>query len=347
MFRTAHPPFVGAALLAALCLPVPAWGQDKDEQPDPALAAVVPYGLREDVRQFAVEFAAEHGFAESEVRTILSRGRHRASILRIMARTPEGTWDWGRYRKLVDERRITGGLEFWDKYAETLARAEEVYGVPPEYVLGVLGMETRYGTITGTYRVLDALMTLGFDYPRRAKFFRKELGQFLLMVREEGFDPEEVLGSYAGAIGYGQFIPSSYRHFAVDFDGDGVRDLRLNPHDAIGSIASYLAEHGWRRDGQVVLDADLVGEEKDLTFNRFGKRRGMKLQKTAQVLAPRTPVPADEPLVWPVRLVDGEPSYYLGLANFHAITRYNHSRLYAMAVVELARRIAERRAAAP
>jgi membrane-bound lytic murein transglycosylase B len=217
-----------------------------------------------------------------------------------------------------------------------LARAEQAYGVPPEIVTAIIGVETWYGRYMGKYRVLDALATLAFDYPPRSRFFRSELAQYLLMTREQGLDPLALKGSYAGAMGYGQFISSSYRHYAVDFDDDGVANILNNPVDAIGSVANYFREHRWQRGEPVAdqLDADLPAGSALLTKS---------LKPELEVADYRTaglPVPESVSGDLPARALrlkaENEHELWLTYRNFYVITRYNHSHLYAMAVHQLA-----------
>ena len=221
----------------------------------------------------------------------------------------------------------------------------------PEYIVAIIGVETRYGRISGGYRVLDALTTLAFDYPPRASFFRGELTQYLLLAREEGRDPLWFMGSYAGAMGYGQFIPSSYRAYAVDFDGDGLRDIWTNESDAIGSVANYFSRHGWARDKPVVVRVTVTDDAADAVANE-----SLILKRTvAELVALGVSIPpaeedsaevglsADEKAgLYRMALEEGT-EYWLGLHNFHVITRYNHSRLYALAVHQLSQEILSRR----
>ena len=226
----------------------------------PFLGLVLPtgahanYPARDDVRGYINEIAKEHAFDAKELTRLLAQAERQQSILDAISRPAERTLKWHEYRDIfIKDQQVARGLEFWRDNTEDLLRAQAVYGVPPEYIVAIIGVETRWGRIMGKYRVLDALATLGFDYPPRSKFFRKELTQLLLLAREEGKDPASLLGSYAGAMGYGQFIPSSFRAYAVDFDDDGVRDIWTNTTDAIGSVANYFAKHGWRDGEQTVL----------------------------------------------------------------------------------------------
>ena len=308
------------------------------------------YAERQDVQDYVAGLAAEHGFDEAELLELFAVAEKQERILESIARPVERTLEWHEYRRIfLKDERIRQGVAFWREHAETLAAAEAAYGVPPAYVVAILGVETRYGRITGSYRVLDALTTLAFDYPPRSKFFTKELTEYLLLTREEGRDPTDFLGSYAGAMGYGQFIPSSYRAYAVDFDADGARDIWANADDAIGSVANYFSRHGWRRGEPVAFRVTLDGSEADaLASESLKPRRSVgELLDLGVVLPPSAPpLAADaEANLYRMMLEDG-PEYWLGLKNFYVITRYNHSRLYALAVHQLAREILAARAPA-
>jgi membrane-bound lytic murein transglycosylase B len=305
------------------------------------------YSGRPDVQAYIAELVGDHDFAEAELAEFFAQAERKDRILELIARPAERRLKWHEYRKIfIGEDRITQGQQFWHENEAALLRAEETYGVPPEYVVAIIGVETRYGRISGGYRVVDALATLAFDYPPRAKFFRSELTQFLLLAREEGMNPRDLKGSYAGAMGYGQFIPSSYRNYAVDFDGDGLRDIWSNTTDAIGSVANYFARHGWQGDGLVVLPASVQGDGLEALANQtleltstIGELRalGAQLDGDAGGLAEQT-----RAAVFRMELEDG-PEYWIGLKNFYVITRYNHSRLYALAVHQLSQAILARR----
>ena len=301
---------------------------------------------REDVRNYVAELVRDHEFTEAELAELFAGAERKDRILELIARPAERTLKWHEYRKIfVEEKRITQGLKFWSDNESALQRAQSVYGVPAEYVVAIIGVETRYGRVAGGFRVVDALATLAFDYPPRAKFFRNELTQFLLLTREEGINPRNLKGSYAGAMGYGQFIPSSYRSYAVDFDGDGQRDIWTNTTDAIGSVANYFSRHGWQNNGLVVLSVSVTGNELEAVANRtlnltstLGelKARGVEIDGEADNLAAETPA-----AIFRMELEEGA-EYWLGLKNFHVITRYNHSRLYALAVHQLSQAIRSR-----
>ena len=292
------------------------------------------YAEREEVKAFVRELAAAESFNEEELLSVFSHAQYKQKIIDAISRPAERVLNWSRYQDIfLTERRVAGGIAFMRNHQEALEAAEKKYGVPPEIVAAIIGVETMYGSITGGYRVLDALSTLAFDYPPRSSFFRSELKQFILLVREERQMITELTGSYAGAMGLGQFIPSSYRAYAVDFDGDGFRDIWNNPTDAIGSVANYLSRHGWLRDEKIALRVEAGGLPQNI-FNvslKPSKSIGELLSLGLYVI----PLRSDE-MVSPMRLVGKSgDEFWLGLKNFYVITRYNHSRLYAMAVFQL------------
>ena len=289
------------------------------------------YSSRDDVREFIKSLVIEN-FSESELLKVFREAEYKQNIIEAISRPAEKVLAWSDYQDIfLREPRISAGKRFMETYDEPLQRAFEEYDVPPALLTAVIGVETMYGRYLGDYRVLDALVTLAFDYPPRATFFRKELYEFFMLVREEKQEITDLKGSYAGAMGYGQFISSSYRRYAVDFDGDGIRDIWRNPVDAIGSVANYLSEHGWS-NGQVVvrIDADDIDES---IFNVSLKPSitiGDLEEFGVSVAAPRNE------RVSPMKLLGKQGSeYWLGFNNFYVITRYNHSKLYAMAVHQL------------
>lgn len=312
-------------------------------------SAHADYARRADVEAWITSVVDAHDLDRDTVVAVLSGAERKQSILDAIARPAERVLKWYEYRKIfVEPARIDQGLEFWAAHAETLERARIRYGVPPEYVVAIIGVETRYGRVTGSYRVLDALATLGFDYPPRAAFFRGELTAFLLLAREEGLDPASLKGSYAGAMGYGQFIPTSYRAYAVDFDADGRRDIWANPVDAIGSVANYFARHGWRAEGPVAAPLGRADPAAAAQARPFIDDTLELDQSVGAVRAAGFTVPGgadDDPAE--LLLLDGASGQELwaALPNFYVITRYNRSRLYALAVHELAGVIRSRRAA--
>jgi membrane-bound lytic murein transglycosylase B len=299
------------------------------------------------LRAFVDEMAAEHEFDRAELTALLGRVDPRPEILEAISRPAEAK-PWHAYRPIfVNATRIEEGTRFWTQHADALARAEAEYGVPAEIIVAIIGVETRYGQNTGRHRVLDALATLAFHYPPRSDFFRAELKQFLLLTREEGVDPLTLQGSYAGAMGWPQFMPSSFRAYAVDFDGDGHRDLWSSPVDAIGSVAAYLATHRWRRGGAVAEPATVSGEQYKALL-----RKDMQPQFSARELHTRGVAWASAPELDSAAALlelDGEAAkeYWLAFDNFYVITRYNRSPLYAMAVYQLSHGIREQRATAP
>jgi membrane-bound lytic murein transglycosylase B len=313
------------------------------------------FGQWTDVAEFMDMMVAKHGFNRTELEAIFKKTRYVDTTIQLMKPAPPGKpKNWQAYRaRFVEPIRITAGLQFWNQHADALARAEEQYGVPAEIIVGILGVETIYGRQAGNFRVLDALTTLAFDYPNtptraaRMQFFRGELENTLLFARDSGIDPFTLLGSYAGAIGWPQFMPSSIRQYAVDFDGDGRIDLRASPVDAIGSIANFLVQHGWKRGEPIVFPATVTASNSESITPAWtgyvgqGLAAKFKLDelKSAGVLPGAAP-PADLSFGL-VDLQNGlEPTeYWLGTENFFAITQYNRSFFYAMSVVELGRAI--------
>lgn len=299
---------------------------------------------RGDVQAFIEEMIQRHGFDRGWLQQIFTRGRIQPGIIATMTRPAESR-PWHAYRGIfLTERRIAGGVDFWRAHRDTLSRAEARFGVPAEIIVAILGVETSYGENTGSHRVLEALATLAFDYPRRADFFRRELEHFLLLVREEAVDPLGMTGSYAGAMGLAQFMPSSYRAYAVDFSGDGRRDLWRNPVDAIGSIANYLAEHRWQPGGPVTVPARVNGSAWRALLSPYNDLRPRLeyRQLAAQGVHSSAPVAADAPALLLELEAEQGPEYWVGFHNFYVITRYNRSPLYAMAVHQLGREIRAR-----
>lgn len=282
---------------------------------------------RFEVRAFIAEMSRKHGFSEAELRRTFQSVGIQEAILAAMARPYEAK-PWYAYKKLfLTETRIRGGVEFRQRNAQSLADAERKYGVSPDIVTAIIGIESSYGQKPGNYRVIDALSTLAFAYPKRSGFFRGELEQFLLLCREEGMSPLQPVGSYAGAMGMPQFMPSSYLKLAADGDGDGRRDIWNNPADAIASVARYFAANGWRNGEPVAAPAGL-GEADGVT--RLSALEVAPSARSAGQLKSSL-VKLDE---------ETGPAYWHGYHNFNVIMRYNHSPLYAMAAYELSRKIA-------
>jgi len=299
------------------------------------------YSVHPQAAAFADRMVAEHGFAREAVMGLLAAAERQQSILDAIARPAERTKAWYEYREIfLNGRREREGIEFLREHRATLARAQAQTGVPAEIIVAILGVETYYGRVAGSYRVLDALATLAFDYPKRSPFFTRELENFLLLTREQGLPPTELKGSYAGAMGYGQFMPSSYRSYAVDFDGDGVADIWNNPQDAIGSVANYLARHGWRAGEPVVSPARVQeGVSPELFDGKLKPVRRVADFADAGVVSDESLDPQALATALRFEVEDGY-EHWLGLHNLYVITRYNHSSMYAMSVYQLSQRIA-------
>jgi membrane-bound lytic murein transglycosylase B len=312
----------------------------------------VTYGRRDDVMAFAAEAAARHGMDTAKIEATLARARFIPSVVRFIMPPPAGTAkNWAAYRdRFIEPKRVNAGAAFWRANQGWLSLAEERFGVPAEIIVGIIGVETLYGQQVGTFRVLDALATLSFDFPvgrkDRSTFFRDELGHFLLMCQQERTDPLAVKGSFAGAMGLPQFMPSSVLKYAVDFDGDGHIDLHRSTADVIGSVANYLAKFGWQpglpthfavaapvdsTDRNALLGPDIV----PLFSAQEMTDRGARLSEVAFSTPSKLAL---------VELQNGEaaPSYVAGTSNFYAVTRYNWSSYYAMAVIGLGDAVKER-----
>ena len=353
--RVACVPFSVPWLLVALALCAPARAAEPAKKPPakPVAAATSSYAQRADVRAYAAEVAAETGLPRRDVERWFAAARFQPKIVAAMDRPLLEPPKWYTYAPpFLAPERIDGGVRFWRDNAVALERAQAEFGVPAEIIVAIIGIETYYGRFGGSYRVIDALATLAFDYPRRATFFRGELKEFVLLARDQGFSPLVPKGSFAGAMGMPQFMPGSYRRFAVDFDGDGHVDLWRSNADVIGSIANYLVRHDWQRGQPVVLPAVIVPELRDGALRRLdggiSERRPLAAWEADGV----TPLNAPADLAGePVGLLlleeggEGEAAVSLWVAcpNFYVITRYNKSRLYAAAVWTLAERLRQAR----
>ncbi|MEX0941193.1 MAG: lytic murein transglycosylase B [Pseudomonadales bacterium] len=304
------------------------------------------YHLRPEVLEFIDELVAEEDFDRTALLSIFNEASYKQSIVDAISRPAEKVLEWKDYQDIfLTKKRVEQGRRFLEENADALAAAHDLYGVPPEIVTSIIGVETMYGQIRGNYRVIDALSTLAFDYPPRSRFFRSELKHFLLLAREEKQSPTSPMGSYAGAMGYGQFIPSSYRHYAIDFDGDGFRDIWDNRVDAIGSVANYLAEHGWRARETIVLPIEVAGAGNTGLFKEDLSPSISIEQLQHRGLAGEIGE-AGETKVAPLTFAGKQgPEYWLGFRNFYVITRYNHSKLYAMAVFQLSQQFRAREVA--
>ena len=295
----------------------------------------------EELQQRFIKMMVEkHQFEQTMIEATLAKASKNEDILQSIAKPWEAK-PWFQYRPIfLTEKRLTKGLAFWQTHQKALARAEEETGVPAEIIVAIIGVETFYGTYQGKYSVLDALVTLGFHYPPRATFFRSELAQLFLLAKEENFDITKLQGSYAGAMGWGQFISSSYRYYAVDFDGDGVRDLLNNPVDAIGSVANYFKKHHWKANDSIAFKASVSGNQYSALLSKSLKysHQWSQLQDAGVSVAA-----ADLSKDIKVKLFEFEQAdnkeYWVGLPNFYVITRYNHSPLYAMAVFQFSQQL--------
>lgn len=347
-------------MLSMICMTPSACASSKVKHSKP-LAAVTgdkgeyaDFNEWQDVRSFIDLMVERHGFTRSDMQNVFKNARHISSAIQLIKPAPVGqAKNWQAYRaRFVEPTRIAAGLAFWDAHAEALARAEREYGVPAEIIVGILGIETMYGKNTGSFRVIDVLTTLGFDYPdtptrsTRMEYFRGELENALLFARESSIDPFTLRGSYAGAIGWPQFMPASIRKFAVDYDGDGKIDLRNSPDDAIGSVSNFLVQHGWRRGEPTVFPAtvDTPIEDGKIAWPSY---IGQGLEAKFNIADLRTAgvhpgvEPPQDMLFGLVDLQNGtEPTeYWLGAPNFFAITQYNRSFFYAMSVIDLGRAV--------
>ena len=302
---------------------------------------------RPDIQQFIAQAALRTGLPEEQISQVLSQAQSQPAILTAMAKPAERVLPWWQYReRFMQSQRIRDGLRFWQEHADELAQVEQRYGVPAEYLLAILGVETQYGRVTGRYKVLDALATLAFDYPPRAPYFQQELEQLLLLMRDEQLDINTVRGSYAGAMGAPQFMPSSYRRHAVAAQSQGKPDLWNDWDDILASIANYLVANGWQR-GQAVMDDTQIDHEADDALQFI-----LALNDTVGTLKQRGyAVPADQADATPVVLVPAEladaMSWRIGYNNYYVITRYNRSARYAMAVHDLAQALRAARSSQP
>ena len=312
-----------------------------------------PFAGRPEVRAFIHQMVKRYAFDAQQLEELFSRAKREQAVLdAIQPSSSEADQSWELYRSIfVNPERISAGLEFWAQHSEALARAQQIYGVPEEYIVAIIGVETFYGRHTGRWRVVDALATLAFDYPPRAAFFRRELANYLRYARDARIDAFSVKGSYAGAIGIPQFMPGSYLKYAVDFDGDGVADLSGSAEDAIGSVANFLKQHGWQSGEAVQYDARVDGDGYR-SFLDGGLRPRHPLAQLAKAgIVPESPArpPAGDMRAALVELEtpDAPSEFRLALHNFYVITRYNNSPFYASAVSDLAQALRSARARSP
>ena len=296
---------------------------------------------RSDVKQFIDSMVSKHDYDRMTLTRVLRQARTQESILEAISKPAEKTKSWQEYRAIfLTEKRIRAGADFWREHESKLKRISEETGVPCEILVGIIGVETYFGRITGGYRVLDALTTLAFDYPPRAAFFRRELEEFLLLVREENIEASEATGSYAGAMGAPQFMPSSFRAYAVDSSADGKRDIWTDWSDTIGSVANYIVAHGWQHSAEVVTRATLsIRWQGKLPENTLQPAETVSsLSRQGVMFA--TDLPNDhKSQLLTLEGADGE-EHWVGFHNFFVITRYNRSIMYALAVHQLGQEIA-------
>ncbi len=296
---------------------------------------------RADVKQFIDSMVSKHDYDKRALKQMLREAKSQDKILEAISKPAEKTKSWDEYRAIfITEQRITAGAEFWREHKAELKRISEETGVPCEILVGIIGVETYFGRITGGYRVIDALTTLAFDYPPRSKFFRRELEEFLLLVREESIEASGATGSYAGAMGAPQFMPSSFRAYAVDSSSDGKRDIWTNWSDVIGSVANYFVAHGWQQSKEVVTRATLTNGWRGETPENSLKPAETVSSLSQQGVLFATDLPNDhESQLLLLNVPDGD-EYWVGFHNFFVITRYNRSVMYALAVHQLGQEIA-------
>jgi membrane-bound lytic murein transglycosylase B len=320
-------PWLHSLLLLGLCAAQPALAG-----PD--------YLQRADVREFINAFAREQGVEAKVLEEIIGAARYTPAAVRLTnpvpSSAPSPVRSYARYReKFLTPELISTGMQFWALHAENLRRAEEQFGVPPEVILGILGVETRYGENTGSFRAIDTLVTIAFDGVRRRDFFREELRQLLLLAKEKGIDPLSLKGSYAGAVGLPQFMPSSYRKYAVDFDGDGAIDLLGSPADAIGSIAAYIKAFGWTPGETPKAKVRLVPGSETVFVSGLDRIHDIADVQNRGVIFSGAEPPAGPCSIFELPTPGSPSTFFAGFTNFEVITRYNRSTFYASAVLEL------------
>ena len=309
------------------------------------------YADRPEAQLFIEEMQQKHGFDKDALTFIFRRAEYLPSVIKYISppKDPVGVRSWQRYRgRFIEPVRIKAGVAFWDRHQDTIRAASEKYGVPEEIIVGIIGVETIYGRNTGNFSAVSALATLAFDYPRRAELFRGELENLLLMAREQHRDPLDYQGSYAGALGLPQFLPSSVRNYAVDFDGDGQIDLLNSPKDAIGSVARYMQMHGWEAGAPVAKLAS-IGTDADLPpliANDINPNFDTASLASHGVKAADGTEPAGKAAFIELVTPGEDSEYWLGYQNFYVITRYNRSSFYAMSVFQLGEAVKAARAAA-
>lgn len=310
----------------------------------PVFANTQRFSQQHDVAKFISRLVRTHHFNKQKLNKLFDQVEIQPEVLEAI-RAPQEAKPWYIYRDIfVDEERVQEGVTFWKRYKNTLARAEKQFGVPASIIIAIIGIETRYGEDPGEHRVIDALSTLAFKYPPRASFFKKELKEFLLLTRNMHIDPLEPMGSYAGAMGQPQFMPSSYRHYAIDFGRNGKKDLYHSTTDSIGSVANYFKRHGWKTGQPIAEPAKIVGNKFKLLKHHFENRKPRKPSLTRKTLAkygikPTRHLKTNRLMSFIKLQGKSKSEYWLGFHNFYVITRYNTSKLYAMATIKLSKKI--------
>lgn len=290
------------------------------------------------VEAFITSFAKEHNKSEDEIRETLGGATYKQDIIDKISRPAEGTMTWQRYRKIfMTDERIDAGVKFWNEHKEALQKISDDTGVAKEVIIGIIGVETYFGRIKGSYKVLDALYTLGFGYPKRGKFFRSELEKYLVLAESENLDVNTVEGSYAGAMGYSQFMPSSYIAYAKSYD-EGTADLINSPEDAMASVANYIKVHRWET-GQPVATKAIFKRDVGKLNKQVLRPKNNLSDYTAIDIVPEDKIEGNPKATLVILETDEEKEYWFGFYNFYVITRYNHSKMYAMAVHELGQAI--------
>ncbi len=295
------------------------------------------------VQKLIDEMVNEHHFEKNNLEQLFAQVKIKQKIIDAMNRPAEKSKAWFEYRKIfLTDKRIKGGVKFWQENVDIINYAEKIYGIAPEIMVAIIGVETYYGRRQGTYRVMDALSTLAFRYPKRSKFFRGELKHFLVMSQEQHFDPLSKTGSYAGAMGMGQFIPSSFQNYAIDFDGDGKKNIWTNNADAIGSVANYFKRHGWK-EGLAVADKLALKQNNSITMDDRCKRSCKPKLTVADYqnkgIEGKASVHDNTQAILLILKQKNNKEYWLAYNNFYVISRYNHSTLYSMAVYQLSQEI--------
>ena len=325
---------LASALLVLLILPrsVPA-------QTPPAQS----HKFKPELRKFIGYMVRTHGFEARGLRALFANARKNPDVMRAIS-APATNRPWYQFKQLcVDDVQIADGVRFWNENAALLERARHDFGVPEAIIVALIGVESRYGRYAGGFRVIDSLYTLSFEWPKRTEYFRGELEQFLVLAREQGWDPAYVEGSFAGALGWPQFMPSSYRHFAVDYSGDGKIDLWRDMADIVGSVASYLREFGWKEGEPVVAPAHVdTADPKPLLELGLKPQLSLAQWQERGVQSPPGITGSISASLFTLDQMDG-PEYWLGFDNFYALLRYNYSRNYAMAVYQLGEKISQER----